>query len=68
MARLDKSGCQVAAMVFTSEIFVFYFLPAVLLIYYLLPGRRNVFLLGVSYIFYRPSGPRAGNAAGIDCQ
>ena len=45
-------------MVFTSHIFVFYFLPLVLLVYYLLPGRlrssskRNVFLLCASYIFY----------------
>jgi alginate O-acetyltransferase complex protein AlgI len=39
-------------MVFTSHIFVFYFLPAVLLIYYLLPAKRNFFLLLASYIFY----------------
>ena len=39
-------------MVFTSHIFIFYFLPVVLLIYYLLPGRRNEFLLLVSYVFY----------------
>ena len=40
-------------MVFTSHIFVFYFLPLVLLGYYLLPRRgRNVFLLLASYVFY----------------
>ena len=39
-------------MVFTSYIFIFYFLPAVLLIYYLLPARRNIFLLLASYVFY----------------
>lgn len=39
-------------MVFTSHIFLFYFLPFVLLFYYLLPKGRNLFLLVVSYIFY----------------
>ncbi len=39
-------------MVFTSYVFVFYFLPAVLLIYYLLPGKRNFMLLLASYAFY----------------
>ncbi len=39
-------------MVFTSHIFVFYFLPIVLLLYYLLPGKRNIFLLCASYVFY----------------
>lgn len=40
-------------MVFTSHVFIFYFLPAVLLIYYLLPAsRRNFFLLLASYAFY----------------
>lgn len=39
-------------MVFTSHIFLFYFLPFVLLLYYLLPKGRNVFLLCVSYVFY----------------
>jgi len=39
-------------MVFTSHIFVFYFLPAVLLLYYLLPGRGNVLLLLASYVCY----------------
>ncbi|MDA2926442.1 MBOAT family protein [Acidobacteria bacterium AH-259-G07] len=40
-------------MVFTSHIFIFYFLPFVLLAYYLLPrGWRNLFLTLVSYIFY----------------
>jgi alginate O-acetyltransferase complex protein AlgI len=42
-------------MVFTSYIFVFYFLPFVLAGYYLLPERsswRNAWLLVTSYIFY----------------
>jgi len=40
-------------MVFTSHIFVFYFLPALLLVYYNLPYRaRNVFLCLASYAFY----------------
>jgi alginate O-acetyltransferase complex protein AlgI len=39
-------------MVFTSHIFIFYFLPVVLLLYYLLPVRRNLFLLCASYCFY----------------
>ncbi len=39
-------------MVFTSYVFMFYFLPAVLLVYYLLPGRGNFFLLLASYAFY----------------
>ncbi len=41
------------AVVFTSHLFVFYFLPAVLAAYYLLPGRRrNAFLTLASYVFY----------------
>ncbi|MHC4394286.1 MAG: MBOAT family O-acyltransferase [Planctomycetota bacterium] len=39
-------------MVFISHIFIFYFLPIVLLVYYLLPSRRNLFLLCASYAFY----------------
>jgi alginate O-acetyltransferase complex protein AlgI len=40
-------------MVFTSHVFVFYFLPLCLLIYYLLPHRwRNLFLTLASYLFY----------------
>lgn len=39
-------------MVFTSHIFLFYFLPIVLLVYYLLPTGRNFFLLCASYLFY----------------
>ena len=42
-------------MVFTSHIFVFYFLPLALAGYYALPARstwRNAWLLFVSYIFY----------------
>ena len=40
-------------MVFTTHIFLFYFLPIVLLIYYSLPfGWRNLFLTLASYVFY----------------
>ena len=42
-------------MVFTSYIFVFYFLPLVLAGYYALPARstwRNPWLLITSYVFY----------------
>jgi len=39
-------------MVFTSHIFLFYFLPLVLLLYYLLPVRRNLILLPLNYVFY----------------
>ncbi len=39
-------------MVFSSQVFIFYFLPLVLLVYYLLPGNRHLFLLLVSYVFY----------------
>ena len=43
-------------MAFTSHIFMFYFLPLLLVLYYLLPGKfillRNVFLILASYVFY----------------
>jgi alginate O-acetyltransferase complex protein AlgI len=40
-------------MVFSSHIFVFYFLPLCLALYYLLPYRfRNLFLTFASYAFY----------------
>lgn len=45
-------------MVFSSHIFLFYFLPLVLLVYYLLPNTwrglylRNAFLTFASYLFY----------------
>jgi alginate O-acetyltransferase complex protein AlgI len=46
-------------MVFTTHFFIFYFLPATLLIYYLLPkgGQngmmwKNLFLTIISYVFY----------------
>ena len=40
-------------MVFTSHIFLFYFLPFVLFVYYVLPLRfRNGFLTLASYFFY----------------
>ncbi len=40
-------------MVFTSHIFIYYFLPLLLLVYYNLPYRgRNLFLTLMSYAFY----------------
>jgi alginate O-acetyltransferase complex protein AlgI len=43
-------------MAFTSHIFLFYYLPASLLVYYAVPGRflvaRNVLLLAAGYVFY----------------
>ena len=40
-------------MVFTTRIFVFYFLPLVLVLYYAVPGqRKNLFLVAASYVFY----------------
>ena len=40
-------------MVFTTQIFVFYYLPLFLLVYYNLPyGWRNVWITLASYVFY----------------
>jgi alginate O-acetyltransferase complex protein AlgI len=39
-------------LVFTSHIFLFYFLPLVLAVYYALPRYRNSFLTLASYVFY----------------
>ena len=40
-------------MVFTSHIFIYYFLPTALCVYYLLPRRlKNGFLTLASYLFY----------------
>lgn len=45
-------------MVFTTHLFLFYFLPLVLLLYYLLPFRWRTGLLAlVSYIFYGWANP-----------
>jgi len=45
-------------MVFSSHLFIFYFLPPVLLLYYLLPRRgRHLFLTVASYVFYGWSNP-----------
>jgi alginate O-acetyltransferase complex protein AlgI len=49
-------------MAFTSHIFLFYFLPVLLAIYYVLPARfllgRNFLLLAASYVFYAWLDPR----------
>jgi len=45
-------------MVFSSHIFIFYFLPLVLLVYHLLPIRgKNIYLTLVSYVFYGWANP-----------
>lgn len=45
-------------MVFSSHLFLFYFLPLTLLLYYLTPSRARAFLLTVvSYLFYGWANP-----------
>jgi alginate O-acetyltransferase complex protein AlgI len=45
-------------MVFSSHIFLFYFLPLSLLFYYCTPRRgKNIILTAISYIFYGWSNP-----------
>ncbi len=45
-------------MVFSSHLFVYYFLPAVLAVYYALPGRaRHLWLTLASYVFYGWANP-----------
>ena len=40
-------------MIFTSQIFLFWFLPSILLLYYLLPFKfRSGLLVLASYLFY----------------
>ena len=49
-------------MLFSSATFLFAFLPVVALLYYLIPKRcmaaRNLFLTGVSLLFYAWGEPR----------
>jgi alginate O-acetyltransferase complex protein AlgI len=45
-------------LVFTSDVFLFAFLPIVLAVYYALPRYRNEFLTGASYVFYGWWDPR----------
>src|SRR6185503_16753762 len=45
-------------MVFSSQIFLFYFLPVVLLLYYAVPFRARTALIAVSsYVFYGWANP-----------
>jgi alginate O-acetyltransferase complex protein AlgI len=45
-------------MVFSSHLFIFYFLPAVLALYYLMPRRgKHLFLTLASYVFYGWANP-----------
>jgi alginate O-acetyltransferase complex protein AlgI len=45
-------------LVFTSDVFLFAFLPIALAIYYALPRYRNEFLTAASYVFYGWWDPR----------
>lgn len=46
-------------MVFSSSVFLFVFLPVLLLLYYLIPKRyRNILLLMASFVFYAWAGPQ----------
>jgi len=48
-------------MVFSSHIFLFYFLPLSLFLYYCMPVRvRNIMLTAISYVFYGWSNPFFG--------
>ena len=53
---MDEWREEIPIMSFTSHIFVFYFLPILLLCCYLIPQSRNllwkVFLIVASYAFY----------------
>src|SRR3954468_24526386 len=45
-------------MVFSSQIFIFYFLPLVLCLYYVLPFRARTALIAIaSYVFYGWANP-----------
>ena len=45
-------------MVFSSHLFIFYFLPAALVLYYLMPRRgKHLFLTLASYVFYGWANP-----------
>ena len=45
-------------MVFSSQIFLFYFLPLVLALYYVLPFRARTALIAISsYVFYGWANP-----------
>jgi len=45
-------------MVFTSHVFLFYFLPLVLALYYVLPFRaRTALIAASSYVFYGWANP-----------
>ncbi|MFQ7582898.1 MAG: MBOAT family O-acyltransferase [[Clostridium] symbiosum] len=47
-------------MLFSSLVFLWFFLPAAVFLYYLAPGRnaKNIFLFAASLIFYGWGGPR----------
>lgn len=46
-------------MLFSSEIFLFFYLPVLLLVYYLFPNRfKNYILLGGSIVFYSWGAPK----------
>ena len=47
-------------MLFSSLVFLWFFLPAAVFLYYLAPGRnaKNIVLFAASLIFYGWGGPR----------
>ena len=57
-------------MLFSSATFLFVFLPAVTLLYYIIPARfrtaRNMLLTLVSILFYAWGEPLCGGYAGHD--
>jgi len=53
-----RDGGRASVMVFSSHLFIFYFLPLALLVYYLLPLRgKHISLTLFSYVFYGWANP-----------
>ena len=62
MQRSARFGFRVGIcfthMVFSSHLFIFYFLPLALLLYYAVPGRgKHAILTLLSYVFYGWANP-----------
>ena len=57
--NFDEETGNLALMVFSSHLFVHYFLPTALIVYFALPRRgKNLGLTALSYAFYGWSNPR----------
>jgi hypothetical protein len=55
---VKRAAAHEPIMVFSSHVFIFYFLPLALGVYYLLPHRgRNLALTLLSYVFYGWANP-----------